>query len=452
MIRTGLVLNKRTHHTCPTTQVVTLFVSHLNSTNSMSSILDQVESEMKTSNDEVDDYVSTISTTTNSASSRLQILKTSPHYLAPEIVINRCSDVRKAEIWSVGVILFAMTTGDLPFGEIEGKKSLTQESSPITFYSFGYPVSEDTKNPLHGILEKIKKCRKKPFPDWISKPLKTLLNGILTGNPIERYGLYDIKSSVWMDAIPGDAECPLSQMPRKTKKAVQKEEVQESSFLSFFECFCDPYSAFVAPSNEREMIEKMESSEMMETHNGNMENDDEYEDEIENKIENENMKIRSGISSRSRYEDSEPDDRVLYRNDVTAPIVSDSNARRRESLNSGFHFNRRNSFTGDGRKMKIDWGDMEENDVQKYVNPIPPSSSEHVNEALNDENSVTDSVNSAAVTHDNYHESSNKNRPKNPLFEFEEIDPHSLDHNDVHFSLLPIPNLDPGSPPKSFHA
>ena len=182
----------------------------------MSTILDQVDDENKSINDDVDDFVSTISATNLSVISRFQILRNSPQYLAPEILEDVCTDSKKAEIWNMGVILFGMTTGDLPFGAIERRKSGTPIPARSSFYSFGLPSTSDdpSTETTKEIMDKIIACKKKPFPDWISKPLKVLLSGILVGSPHRRYSLYDIKASVWMDSLPCEAEIILENTNR----------------------------------------------------------------------------------------------------------------------------------------------------------------------------------------------------------------------------------------------
>lgn len=213
----------------------------------MSTILDQVDSDQKSQTEDIDDYVSTYSATNTSVTSKFQTLRSSPQYMAPEVIDDCCIDSKKAEIWSMGVILFGMTTGDLPFGSLEEKKlSHTAPLRSPSVYTFALPHKGEDIGPdsTIDIIERIKTSQKKPYPDWISKELMVLINGMLVGNPYKRFSLYDIKASEWMDALPEESEEPLrpGMTPQKRPKHPQ---TAERSYFSFVECLavftCDPF-------------------------------------------------------------------------------------------------------------------------------------------------------------------------------------------------------------------
>ena len=44
-------------------------------------------------------------------------------YMSPEILLNRCYDSQKADIWSLGVIIFILLTGNRPYEEIKKKNT-----------------------------------------------------------------------------------------------------------------------------------------------------------------------------------------------------------------------------------------------------------------------------------------------------------------------------------------
>ena len=92
----------------------------------------------------------------------------SPNYVSPEVLGGEGYDGRKADVWSLGVILFVMTTGRLPFQE-------------PTF---------DT------LFAKIKEAQY-AFPRGVSASFKDLVSKILVPNPRERLQLSDITSHEW---------------------------------------------------------------------------------------------------------------------------------------------------------------------------------------------------------------------------------------------------------------
>ena len=65
----------------------------------------------------------------------------SPNYAAPELIQGFGYDGREADVWSCGIILFAMLTGSLPFDTSQ----LTLLFKEISSASFSMPhhVSED---------------------------------------------------------------------------------------------------------------------------------------------------------------------------------------------------------------------------------------------------------------------------------------------------------------------
>ena len=183
---------------------------------------DQLESNLDSDNHSIsltdtqneDDAISTVSTKCNSivsatTVSRSHTLKYCPHYLAPEQIDGACKDSKKAEIWAVGVILYAMTAGFFPFGgEIEMRRSNTTTTDP--FYPFPTQFSpsnhDDISIESRRITENINTNNMEPYPDRLSDGLKTLLNGIFVLDPEERFTLQDIRNCNWMDLGPEISE------------------------------------------------------------------------------------------------------------------------------------------------------------------------------------------------------------------------------------------------------
>ncbi|CAM9785986.1 unnamed protein product [Chrysoparadoxa australica] len=94
-----------------------------------------------------------------------------PQYCAPEVLCNGGKGYNGpgADVWSCGVVLFAMVTGTLPF--------------------------DDDQVPI--VLEKVLKTNV-TYPDYLSEPLVDLLSKILTKDPEQRISIATIKVHPWM--------------------------------------------------------------------------------------------------------------------------------------------------------------------------------------------------------------------------------------------------------------
>ena len=92
----------------------------------------------------------------------------SPCYAAPEMIAGKPYKGPSADIWSIGIILYALLCGYLPF-----------------------------EHPNTNIL--YKKIIKGHFeiPSWISNCAKSLLHKILNTDPIKRYTIDDIRKHPW---------------------------------------------------------------------------------------------------------------------------------------------------------------------------------------------------------------------------------------------------------------
>ena len=101
---------------------------------------------------------------------KLQTYCGSYAYAAPEIIIGEPYLGPMADIWSIGVILYAMVCGKLPFKDKDAKTLLS-----------------DVASKLH-------------FPSRISDQCKDLIKGILKFHPKERLTLEEIKSHPWMSS------------------------------------------------------------------------------------------------------------------------------------------------------------------------------------------------------------------------------------------------------------
>lgn len=97
----------------------------------------------------------------------------SPCYAAPEMIAGKKYEGLKVDIWSSGVILFAMVSGYLPF-----------------------------EDPNTGELyKKILACEYKP-PKFISQEAKDLIKCILNTDPNKRINIEEIRNHPWYKQIP----------------------------------------------------------------------------------------------------------------------------------------------------------------------------------------------------------------------------------------------------------
>lgn len=97
----------------------------------------------------------------------------SPQYCAPEVIMGAQYDGCTADIWSLGVTLYAMTTGGLPF---------------------------DDEN-LHGLINKIQSGTFY-MPSEVPDDLAHLISIMLVTDPAKRATIEDIKRSPWFKSSP----------------------------------------------------------------------------------------------------------------------------------------------------------------------------------------------------------------------------------------------------------
>lgn len=100
-----------------------------------------------------------------------QTLKTacgSPCYAAPEMIAGKDYNGLKVDIWSCGVILYAMVVGYLPFEDKDTNK----------------------------LYSKILNCEY-TFPENIGEPVKDLITKILNTDPLKRYSIDQIRKHPW---------------------------------------------------------------------------------------------------------------------------------------------------------------------------------------------------------------------------------------------------------------
>jgi serine/threonine protein kinase len=93
----------------------------------------------------------------------------SPNYAAPELISGNSYGGTEVDIWSCGIILYAMVCGSLPFESDHG---------------------------LPQLFSKIRECRYF-IPNNISHEVKDLINLMLQPNPVKRITLKEIQEHTW---------------------------------------------------------------------------------------------------------------------------------------------------------------------------------------------------------------------------------------------------------------
>jgi serine/threonine protein kinase len=106
--------------------------------------------------------------TENSRAALLHTTCGTPNYVAPEVLADKGYDGRAADVWSIGVILYVLLAGFLPFDE---------------------PT-------MSALFRKIQKAEFS-YPSWFTPRVKNLLNRILVPDPETRITLVDIQRDDW---------------------------------------------------------------------------------------------------------------------------------------------------------------------------------------------------------------------------------------------------------------
>ena len=96
-----------------------------------------------------------------------------PAYIAPEIIRDRGYQGFKADLWSAGVVLYAMLYGTVPF-----KANNMQD--------------------LHKLILQAKYNLK----EEISEGAKSLLRALLEPDPVKRYTIKQVLNHPWMQDVP----------------------------------------------------------------------------------------------------------------------------------------------------------------------------------------------------------------------------------------------------------
>ena len=125
--------------------------------------------------------------------SRTELLHTTcgtPNYVAPEVIADQGYDGKKADVWSIGVILYVLIAGFLPFDE----------------------------GTIMALFSKIQKADF-TYPNWFTPEVKALLDQVLVADPKRRITLTLLKDHPWMIQHRGEVIVPISALSISPQEA-----------------------------------------------------------------------------------------------------------------------------------------------------------------------------------------------------------------------------------------
>jgi serine/threonine protein kinase len=142
----------------------------------------------------------------------------SPNYCAPEVLAGGLYNGARSDTWSLGIILYAMVTGGLPFDDD----------------NFSRLLAKIRAGAYH-------------MPEAVDPQIASLISAMLRVNPEERITLADIMASPWFQSRPPSPHPPTAGSNPRSEAACYSFPILEQSRSSsaLADPIVDPYMPFV---------------------------------------------------------------------------------------------------------------------------------------------------------------------------------------------------------------
>lgn len=143
----------------------------------------------------------------NGASTRLVTPCGSPHYASPEVIVGMPYLGPPTDVWSCGVILFALLTGKLPFVETDMKKQFRK-------------IKDGTYT----------------IPSYLSLEARNMIEKMMTVRVDRRLTVENVQQHLWFqEGLPEYLNCTPEETERRERKAIDEEVMEEVLTLYEFE-------------------------------------------------------------------------------------------------------------------------------------------------------------------------------------------------------------------------
>ena len=141
------------------------------------------------------------------ASTRLVTPCGSPHYAAPEVIVGMPYLGPPTDVWSCGVILYALLTGKLPFVETDMKKQFRK-------------IKDGTYT----------------IPSYLSLEARNMIEKMMTVRVHRRLTVETVQQHLWFqEGLPEYLNCTPEETERRERKAIDEEVMEEVLTLYEFE-------------------------------------------------------------------------------------------------------------------------------------------------------------------------------------------------------------------------